>query len=66
MGVEEGVVGNVPELGLVAGVIPDGVRAFDDSLLEHFKSSQVLRDNDLRVVHLISLSLIRLPTTRAQ
>jgi hypothetical protein len=58
MGVEERVVGDVPELGFVAGVIPEGVRAFNDSLLEHFKSSQVLRANDFRVVHLNSLSLV--------
>ena len=56
VGEEEGVVGNLPEPGLVAGVIPDGVWALGDSLLEHFQSSQVLRNDHFRVVHPTSFS----------
>ena len=59
MGIEQGMVGDVPELGLVVGAIPDRGRAFGNRLFEHFESGLILGNDDLGVIHLILSSPVR-------
>ena len=47
MRIEEGMVGDVPEPGLVIRTIPDRVGTSGNRLLEHFESGLVLGNDDL-------------------
>ena len=57
MGVEERVVGDVPELVPVAWAVPERFGAPCEGLLEHFKGSQILGNNDIGNIHLDPLSI---------
>ena len=51
MGVEKGMVGDVPESGLVLGTVPDRVRTSEDGLFEHFQGGLILGNDALGPFH---------------